>query len=496
MALSSCLRLVCQNVGQPLKIRQVFSGVTSDKVVSLTTKKSGHDKSRKKQRRKISYQLDPDLSWEERLLDVVTPLWRLDYEEQLKKKFVEQKNVLQKLSSQLKELSKDQVESSQTPEELCCPLHPVVPSPVINGYRNKSTFSVNRGPDGDPKTVGHYVGRYRKGMRLHIPPFSKNIVCVRSHHLLNMPEKHYQVAQCYEEMIHQSPLNSCLLFHDGGHWREITVRTNREGHTMAIIIFHPQELSQEELCAQKESVKEFFTRGPGAECNLTSLYFQESSMTRCTHEQSPYQLLYGEPHIFEEILGLKFRISPDAFFQVNTAGAEALYRTVQELIQVEGNMVLFDICCGTGAIGLSMARHVSRVFGIELVEQAVDDAKWNASFNGISNCQFYSGKAEVVLPQLLSSLKEERSLTAVVNPSRAGLHYRVIWAIRKCKLIRTLVYVSCKPDGEAMRNFIELCCPPNDQKKIFGEPFVLMQAIPIDMFPHTPHCELVLLFRR
>lgn len=85
---------------------------------------------------------------------------------------------------------------------------------------------------------------------------------------------------------------------------------------MAIIIFHPQELSQEELCIQKEAIKEFFIKGPGAVCDLTSLYFQECTMTRCSHQQSPYQLLFGEPHIFEDLLGLKIRISPDAFFQV------------------------------------------------------------------------------------------------------------------------------------------------------------------------------------
>ncbi|XP_029463243.1 tRNA (uracil(54)-C(5))-methyltransferase homolog isoform X1 [Rhinatrema bivittatum] len=483
MALSSCLRLM----GHCLVKRQAFSGVASGGVCRLTTKKDGQAKrSQKKQRRTVPNLSGPDSSWEERLSDSVTPLWRLGYEAQLKIKFAQQKNVLQRLASRLKELSKDQVEMTRTLEELCCPLHPVLPSPIINGYRNKSTFSLNKGPDGDPKTVGHYVGSGR----------ARNIICVRSHHLLNMPEKHKQVARCYEEMVRQSPLNPCLLFHEGGHWREITVRTNRDGHTMAIITFHPQKLSQEELCAQKASVRDFFMHGPGAECNLTSLYFQESSMTRCTHEQSPYQLLYGEPHIFEELLGLKFRISPDAFFQISTAGAEVLYRTIAELSKVKGNTVLFDICCGTGAIGLSVARQVSKVFGIELVEKAIDDAKWNASFNGISNCQFYSGKAEVVLPQLLSSLEEEHPLTAVVNPSRAGLHYRVVQAIRNCKLIQTLVYVSCKPDGEAMRNFIELCCPPDAQKKILGEPFALTQAVPVDLFPHTPHCELVLLFER
>ncbi|XP_071899158.1 tRNA (uracil-5-)-methyltransferase homolog B isoform X3 [Anas platyrhynchos] len=343
----------------------------------------------------------PGSSWGERLADAVTPLWRLPYQEQLQ--------------------------------------------PVINGYRNKSTFSVNRGPDGNPKTVGLYVGTGR----------ARNIVCVRADHVKNIPSNHKHVAQCYEEFIRRSPLDSCILFHEGGHWRELVVRTTSHGHTMAIVTFHPQQLGQEALATQKALLKEFFASGPGAGCALTSLYFQESTMTRCSHEQSPFQLLYGEPHIFEDLLDLKFRISPDAFFQVNTSGAETLYRAVGELSQADGDTVLLDVCCGTGTIGLSLARHVSKVIGIEIVEKAIEDARWNAAFNGISNCEFHSGKAEAVLPQLLSSWEDTQPLVAVVNPSRAGIHYRVVRAIRNCKAIRRLLYVSCKPEGEAMRNFLD-----------------------------------------
>uniref|UniRef100_A0A2K6MMR1 tRNA (uracil(54)-C(5))-methyltransferase n=1 Tax=Rhinopithecus bieti TaxID=61621 RepID=A0A2K6MMR1_RHIBE len=394
-----------------------------------------------KSQKKPSHLGSLDDSWQERLADVVTPLWRLSYEEQLK--------------------------------------------PVINGYRNKSTFSVNRGPDGNPKTVGYYLGTWRDG----------NIVCVQSNNLKNIPEKHSQVAQYYEVFLQQSPLEPCLVFHEGGYWRELIVRTNSQGHTMAIITFHPQKLSQEELHVQKESVKEFFIRGPGAACDLTSLYFQESTMTRCSHQQSPYQLLFGEPYIFEELLSLKIRISPDAFF-INTAGAEMLYRTVGELTGVNSDTILLDICCGTGVIGLSLAQHTSQVLGIELVEQAVEDARWTAAFNGITNSEFHTGRAEKILPGLLKSKEDGQSIVAVVNPARAGLHYKVIQAIRNCGAIRTLVFVSCKLHGESTRNVIELCCRPDPAKKLLGEPFVLQQAVPVDLFPHTPHCELVLLFTR
>ncbi|NXU51362.1 TRM2 methyltransferase, partial [Turnix velox] len=379
-----------------------------------------------------------------RLANAVTPLWRLPYQEQLQVKYESQRKVLQTLASRLKELGVD----AWKPGELCCPLQPVVPSPIINGYRNKSTFSVNRGPDGNPKTVGLYVGTGRE----------RNIVCVNANHVENMPPKHKQVAQSYEEFIRCSPLDSCILFHEGGHWRELVVRTTSHGHTMAIVTFHPQELSQEAVAVQKEALKEFFTCGPGTACSLTSLYFQESTMTRCSHEQSPFQLLHGEPHIFEELLGLKFRISPDAFFQVNTGGAEVLYRAVGELSQAGGDTVLLDVCCGTGepgTIGLSLAHQVSKVVGVEVVEKAIEDARWNAAFNGISNCEFHSGKAEAVLPQLLTVWEDAQPLVAVVNPSRAGLHYRVVRAIRNCGAIRRLLYISCKPEGEALRNFLE-----------------------------------------
>ncbi|KAK2545324.1 tRNA (uracil-5-)-methyltransferase homolog B isoform X1 [Columba livia] len=476
MALSWALRLPCRHL-RPLSA--LLRSLPGRDHSLLTEKTAAKQKEKKKPRKGCSL---PGSSWEERLANAVTPLWRLPYQEQLQVKYESQRKILQTLASRLKELGVD----VQQPDGLCCPLQPVVPSPVITGYRNKSTFSVNRGPDGNPKTVGLYVGTGR----------ARNIVCVKANHVENIPSKHKQVAQCYEDFIRRSPLDSCILFHEGGHWRELVVRTTSRGHTMAIVTFHPQELGQEALAMQKALLKEFFTCGPGRVCALTSLYFQESTMTRCSHEQSPFQLLHGEPHIFEEVLGLKFRISPDAFFQVNTGGAEVLYQAVGELSQAGGDTVLLDICCGTGTIGLSLAHRVSKVIGIEVVAKAIEDARWNAAFNGISNCEFHGGKAEAVLPQLLSSWEGPQPLVAVVNPSRAGLHYRVVRAIRNCKSIRRLLYISCKPEGEAMRNFLELCCPPNPQKKLSGEPFTPTLVIPFDMFPHTVHCELVLLFTR
>ncbi|KAI4812797.1 hypothetical protein CgunFtcFv8_016593 [Champsocephalus gunnari] len=437
-----------------------------------------------------------DLSWEERLSDVVTPLWRLSYDEQLELKLKHQERIMSQLSGYLSGELQSQ-SSLPVRTKLSFPVLPVLPSPVRDGYRNKSTFSVNRGVDGNPKTVGFYVGTGKKG----------NIVCVNGDHLLNMPEKHTRVARCYQDFIRLSSLEPCLLFHTGGHWREVTVRTNEEGHTMAIVYFHPQTLTPEEVVVHKAELLDYFTRGPGSVCQLHSLFFQESAMTRCTHEQSPYQLLHGQPHIYEEQLGFKFRISADAFFQVNQAAAEVLYSTVRQLCipnpeeggeRTQFGGTLLDVCCGTGAIGIITSPRVDRIIGIELIEQAVEDARHNAALNNVLNCEFIPGKAEVALPGVMSQLSSAGGgpVAAVVNPARAGLHYRVVRALRNQPNIRRLVYVSCKPDGDAMRNFRELCCAPDPMKKLTGEAFSPTLAVPVDMFPHTPHCELVLLFER
>ncbi|MBN3302723.1 TRM2B methyltransferase, partial [Amia calva] len=300
----------------------------------------------------------------------------------------------------------------------------------------------------------------------------------------------------YEEFMRISPLEPCLLFHEGGHWREVTVRTNAVGDTMAIVYFQPQSLTPEEINYHKAALVDFFIQGPGTACQLDSLYFQESARTRCSNEDSPYQLLFGEAHIYEELLGLRLRISADAFFQVNTSAAEVLYRTVGELSRADGEGTLLDVCCGTGAIGLSLSGKVQKVIGIEVIEQAVQDAEFNATLNGVPNCEFLPGKAEVLLPQLMPSLSSEPNLIAVVNPSRAGLHYLVTRTLRNCAAIHRLLYISCKTEGEAMRNFRELCCPPDRQKKLNGDPFIPTLAVPVDMFPHTAHCELVLVFER
>lgn len=160
---------------------------------------------------------------------------------------------------------------------------------------------------------------------------------------------------------------------------------------MVIIIFYFQKLSQEEFYVQKEIVKEFFIRGFGVVCGLILFYFQESIMICCSYQQFFYQFLFGEFYIFEEFLSLKICIFLDVFFQINIVGVEMLYWIVGELIGVNFDIIFFDICCGIGVIGFFLVQYIFWVFGIELLEQVVEDVRWIVVFNGIINFEFYIG---------------------------------------------------------------------------------------------------------
>ncbi|XP_031824220.1 tRNA (uracil(54)-C(5))-methyltransferase homolog [Sarcophilus harrisii] len=414
--------------------------------------------------------------WQERLADQLLPLRRLSYEEQLKVKFEVTKKTLEQFQGRLHKLGATVMEA-QGLDDL---LQPFIPSPVIDGYRNKSVFSVNQGPDGRPRTVGFFLRS----------PGGKRMFCVPADHLRALPTKHFQVAQCYEAFLRQAPPEPSLDAHQLGPWRRLRVRTSRQGHTMAILTFHAQGLSQEAICAQKERAKEFFMSGQGSVCELTSLYLKEGVMPSC------YQLLAGEAHMFEDVLDLKLRISPGAFFPLNTGATEALLRVVAELGGVDRSTLVLDLSHGTGAPGLSLAQWAAQVLSVRLAGQAMEDAQWSADFNEITNWRCRRQGVEKAMARLRKGQEDSKVLAVLVAAADAGPSPEVIGAIRGCAAIQKLVFVSPQPHREDMETLVQLCCPVPSSQDLAGEPFRLSRAVPVDGAPHTLNSQLVLAFTR
>uniref|UniRef100_A0A672P6A8 tRNA (uracil(54)-C(5))-methyltransferase n=1 Tax=Sinocyclocheilus grahami TaxID=75366 RepID=A0A672P6A8_SINGR len=412
------------------------------------------------------------------------------YEEQLKRKEKEVEGVLQKLTREIGNNNKAMLPwlfvQKEKYNKMCCPLEAIRPSPVQTEYRNKCEFVIGVGADGEDKTVGFRLGKYKGGSCAVVSPSETTHVSSEAK----------RIVQGFQQFIRTTPYAVYSPETYEGHWRQLTVRTSRIKQTMAIVFFNPQKLQEEEIEELKRNLRQYFTEGEGKESAITSLYFvRMGQRTSAGTEDLPCEHVTGEEWIHEELLGLKFRISPHSFFQTNTPAAEVLYSAVGEWAQLDQDSTVLDVCCGTGTIGISLAkvwRLVKKVIGIELCQEAVDDAKANAEANGLTNVEFHCGKAEDVLPTVLNAVVSP-NVTAIVDPPRAGLHSKVILAIRRAEHLKRLIYVACNAKA-AMNNFIDLCRAVSN--RVRGAPFRPVRAMAVDLFPQTMHCETILLLER
>ena len=186
------------------------------------------------------------------------------------------------------------------------------------------------------------------------------------------------------------------------------------------------------------------------------------------------RILYGVDYLHEEILGLKFKISPFSFFQTNTKGAEQLYTIARDFIGDHSNKVVFDLYSGTGSIGQLMAEKAKKVYGIEIIEEAVVAANENAKLNGLDNCEFIAGDVK----DTVKSLDVKPDLI-IVDPPRPGIHKQAIKDI--CDFgAKEIVYISCNP-----KTLVD------DLKDFIGYGYMPEKVKCMDMFPNTPHCESV-----
>lgn len=197
-------------------------------------------------------------------------------------------------------------------------------------------------------------------------------------------------------------------------------------------------------------------------------------------------ILYGVDHIYEEILGLRFKITPFSFFQTNSLGAEVLYETARDFIGdlckgTEGHpdKIIYDLYSGTGTIAQMMAPVASKVIGVEIVEEAVESAKLNAELNGLHNCEFLAGDVLKVLDTI-----EEKPDFIILDPPRDGIHPKALTKIIEYGVDR-IVYISCKPTSLA-----------RDLEVFLENGYGVERVCAVDMFPGTGHVETIVALHR
>ena len=416
----------------------------------------------------------------ERVRKVVTPLWNMPIYVQLEKKNGACNEFLGHLKNGLVDTNQAlniwfQHQETKNKEGLYVENKQILASPVTNGYRNKCDFVIGINPETKLTTVGFLIEQSTS----FVGPVG---------HLSHISEGMKYVALELEKYCQASEISPFDLSSGEGYWMGATIRQSKYGEIMLNVAFHPQDLSKLQIKSVKDKLRAYFTSGPGVVCRISSLFFT----TRKQWESGETENIYGTMNITEEVCGKRFQISSRTFFNVNTSAAELMYNTISEMVHLNMNCSLIDICCGTGSIGLSLSDRCGQVLGIDILEEAISDANKNALSNNITNCEFMTGSVEDSLPNLWRRVAFSEAI-CIIDPPRAGIGPKAIQSIRKNSSISKVIYVASDPQS-AVKNFLDFARAPSNSFK--GEPFVPVKAAPVDLFPHTSNFCIIFLFMR
>jgi len=366
----------------------------------------------------------------------------LAYETQLEQKHAQVRDALQRLGAVAKP-----------------PLRDIVPcAPEIFHYRNKLEYSFTQTPDG-PALGFHRAGRWDEVLDIE--------ECWLTTGVGN------GVRDAVRAWAREEGLEPYSQRDNTGYLRHLVVREGRNtGQALVQLVTAPGERFEPGYFV------DVVRRIPEVRSVHWSVNDTPAEVTNL-----PTKLLWGEEWIEEELGGLRFRVRPNAFLQTNTAMAETLYGLAAEAAALTGSETVWDLYCGIGTIGLTLARNALTVWGIEVSEESVACALENAELNGITNAAFFAGNVGQVVEELVE--RSGAPDVVVVDPPRAGLAGKALRHLGRLGAPR-LVYVSCNPTTLA-----------GDVKTLREEyGYELLRVTPVDMFPHTPHVEAVALLER
>ena len=334
---------------------------------------------------------------------------------------------------------------------------PIIPSPSAERYRNKAQYPV--GSDGKFATIGFYA-----------PMTHRIIDCADC---LLQPQEFAEITDIFRDWIRENKISIYNEADNSGIVRHIYIRKAVvTGQIMVCIVANSDSLPH-----SADLIERLGTVG-----GVSSIILNTNREKTNVVLGKECKTLWGSDFITDELCGLKFNLSPLSFYQVNHDGAEILYTKAKEYAALTGNETLVDLYCGTGTIGLTMAKEVKRLIGVEIIPQAIENAKENAKLNGISNAEFICADASQAAATLLE--RGIRPDVVVLDPPRKGCDEALINTVAEMSPER-VVYVSC--DNATLARECQHFATPG---------YTNNQATPIDMFPHTAHVECIALLKR
>ena len=351
-------------------------------------------------------------------------------------------------------------------------LKPIFPNKESYFYRNKLEFSFSdkKWLTNEEVKSGVAIDN-RNALGFHIPKMFDKILDIKNCYLQEQPSN--SIRNEIRDFANIHGLTFFGVRDKTGLLRTLMIRSSSNGELMVLIQFF--ENQPENISLLLNHLKNTFPQ-------ITSLQYVINQKGNDTLQDLEIITFSGRDHIFEEMEGLKFKISAKSFYQTNSPQAYELYKITRDLCGLTGNEVVYDLYTGTGTIANFVAKKAKKVVGVEYVEDAVIDAKNNSDFNNISNTLFYAGDMKDVFNE--SFIKTHGQPDVIItDPPRAGMHEDVISVILKAAP-QKIVYVSCNPATQA-----------RDLAMMVGH-YDIKEIKPVDMFPQTAHVENVVLLER
>jgi len=338
-------------------------------------------------------------------------------------------------------------------------------------YRNKLefTFSVHKWLS---KKEMELEAKSYNALGFHIPGFFDKIIDVE--HCYLQPEPSNEIRLAVRNFALEKGYEFYNQRSNSGFLRNIIIRTSTTGEVMVIVIFGTDQTEA------IQEVMKFLLETFGSK--ITSLQYIINKKVNDSYSDLESVIYSGQDCIYEQMENLKFKIGPKSFYQTNSNQAYQLYLKVRDFADLNGNETVYDLYTGTGTIACFIAGKALKVIGVEYVDDAVKDAKYNAKMNNINNVQFFAGDMKDVLTDDFV-LTHGNPNVIITDPPRAGMHPSVVEAIKKCDPEK-IVYVSCNPATQAR------------DIDLLKEVYKITKVQPVDMFPHTHHVENIVLLEK
>lgn len=347
------------------------------------------------------------------------------------------------------------------------PIEPILGCSETRYYRNKLEFTASNRRYLLPGEISSEKEfQPENAIGFHVPRLFDKVIDIYSCHLMHEP------ANIIRNTIRDFALANGLSFYDirehQGFLRTVVVRVLTTGEVMVNVVF-----GKEDKAARKALLDHLLQQVPAI---TTLLYTINQKWNDSLHDQQPVTY-FGKGYALEQLEDFRFKISPKSFFQTNTRQGEQLYRITREFAELSGNETVYDLYCGTGSIGIFLSRQAGKIIGVEVIAEAIEDAKENAALNQINHASFFAGDVIEVCNDAFFA-QHGRPDVIITDPPRAGMHEQLVQKLLEMEA-PLVVYVSCNPATQAR------------DLALLDAKYAVTRVRPVDMFPHTHHIENV-----